>query len=149
LRRSIGANVPELRLSLWGFGLNAVWEAAQSALYTDSGGGIWYLVRTRLHCTAGDVLILLASFELMALGFRDRHWADRPSWPSALLFVAVGLTYTVWSEIHNTQIVRTWAYAAAMPQFGGIGLTPFLQWLVIPPFLVVMLRRKGPEGGNE
>jgi len=146
---SIGAKVPELRLCLWGFGLNAVWEAVQSPLYTDYGRGTWYLIRTRLHCTGGDVLILLAAFWLTALVFRDRRWTGRPSWPAASLFVAIGLTYTVWSEIHNTRIVHAWEYAAAMPRIGGIGLTPLVQWLVIPPFLVVLLRRKRPEGGKE
>lgn len=146
--RFSGARVPELRLCLWGFVLNAVWEAVQSPLYTDYHRGVWYLIWTRLHCTGGDVLILLAAFWSTALGFRDRHWADRAGWPAALLFVTIGLTFTVWSEIHNTQIVRTWTYAAAMPRIGSVGLAPLLQWMVIPPILVVLLRCKEPKEGE-
>jgi hypothetical protein len=56
--------------------------------------------------------------------------------------------YTVWSEVHNTQMVRTWAYAAAMPQIAGIGLGPHLQWSAIPPALVWLLRRR-PGGDGD
>ncbi len=132
---------PEVRLAVWGFGLNALWEALQSPLYADFNNRGWgYLVWSRLHCTAGDMLILLAAFWADSLLFRTRFWPGRGGFPAAV-FVGLGLAFTVWSEIHNAQIVRTWAYAASMPLIYGIGLAPLLQWLVIPPALVVLLRR--------
>jgi len=118
---------PEVRLAVWGF------------LYSDSNRGLGYLVWTRLHCTGGDVLILLAAFWATSLLFRTRSWSGRGSLPAAV-FVGLGLAYTVWSEIHNAQIVRTWAYAPNMPLLYGIGLAPLLQWLVIPTALVFLLR---------
>jgi len=135
--------IPEVRLAVWGFLLNAVWEALQSPLYRDFDRGAGYLVRTRLHCTGGDVLILLAAFWVTSLAFRTRQWAVARGLPAASLFVAIGLAYTAWSEVHNTQVIRTWAYAAAMPQIAGIGLGPLLQWSVLPLALVWLLRR-GP-----
>lgn len=129
-------------MAAWGFALNAVWEALQSPLYADFGRRIGYLVWTRLHCTGGDVLILLAAFWLTALLFRTRFWIERQGLAAAAVFVAIGVAYTAWSEVHNTQIARTWAYAPEMPQIYGVGLAPLLQWLVIPPALVRLLRKK-------
>jgi hypothetical protein len=83
--------IPEVRLATWGFLLNAVWEALQSSLYRDFDRGAGYLVRTRLHCTGGDVLILLAAFWVTSLAFRTRQWALARGLPAASLFVAVGL----------------------------------------------------------
>jgi len=131
---------PEVRLVAWGFALNAVWEALQSPLYADFGRPIGYLLWTRLHCTGGDVLILLAAFWGTALLFRARFWASRRGFPAAVVFVLAGFVYTAWSEIHNTQVSVTWAYAPEMPQIYGVGLAPLLQWLVIPPVLVRLLR---------
>ena len=136
----------EVRLLVWGFCLNAAWEALQSPLYTDADRGIGYLVWTRLHCTVGDVLILLGAFWATSLAFRTRDWARRPcrsSLPATALFVGLGLAFTIWSELHNTQTVRTWAYDPRMPVIRGVGLSPLLQWLTIPPALVAVLRRGG------
>lgn len=140
---------PEARLAVWGFGLNALWEAGQSPLYTDFNGGWGYLVRSRLHCTAGDVLILLAAFWATSLLFHKRSWAVRGDFAAAAVFVGLGFAYTGWSEIHNTQIVRTWTYSPEMPQIAGIGLAPLLQWLLIPPALVLSLRRPKRRPGAE
>lgn len=140
---------PEARLAVWGFGLNALWEAGQSPLYTDSDRSWGYLVRSRLHCTAGDVLILLAAFWVVSLLFRTRSWAVRGGFAAAAVFAGLGFAYTGWSEIHNTQIVRTWAYSPEMPQIGGIGLAPLLQWLLIPPGLVLVLRSTKQRPGRD
>lgn len=134
---------PEVRLAAWGFLLNGAWEVLQSPLFSDFDRGDAYLLWTRLHCTAGDVLILLATFSATSLLLRSRSWPDRGSLPAGLLWTGFGLAYTVWSEIHNTQMVRTWAYAPAMPTIFGIGLTPVLQWLIIPPVLLLILGKNG------
>jgi hypothetical protein len=46
----------------------------------------------------------------------------------------LGAAYTIFSEWLNVEIRRTWSYTAAMPvlPFIGTGLTPLLQWLVVP-----------------
>jgi hypothetical protein len=131
----------ERDLVLWGFLLNLVWEAGQTPLYEDAGRGLAYLAWTRLHCTAGDVLILLGAFWLTSLAFRSRRWFVRSGPLAAGLFVVLGLAYTVWSEWANTSLRDAWQYRPQMPMLFGIGLAPLLQWLVIPPILVLLLRR--------
>ena len=114
-------------------------------MYNDFHRSLGYLVWTRLHCTAGDVLLLLAAFWGVSLAFRTRDWSGRSGPAAAALFVSLGLAYTAWSELHNTQIVRTWAYSPRMPVILGIGLAPLLQWLTLPPILVAVLRRRQGE----
>jgi hypothetical protein len=62
----------------------------------------------------------------------------------ALTVILLGLGYTVFSEWLNTQIRQSWSYTAAMPLLPplGTGLTPFLQWLVVPGIALGYVRRK-------
>jgi hypothetical protein len=128
-------------LASWGFVLNLVWEAGQTPLYDDADRGLAYLAWTRLHCTAGDVLILLAAFWVTSLVCRSRKWFERSGWFAPGLFIVLGLAYTVWSEWANTSLRAAWQYRPQMPTLFGIGLAPLLQWLAIPPILVLLLRR--------
>lgn len=96
---------------------------------------------TRLHCTGGDVLVLLGSFWAVSLLRRSRHWFRRRDHLAAGCFVAIGLAYTAASEVYNTQVAHTWAYAPHMPRLFGIGIAPMLQWLVLPPVILILLRR--------
>lgn len=79
----------------WGFALNLVWEFGQTPLYADSGNGLRYLLWTRIHCTVGDVLILLGAFWLTALLVRTRRWPMTKGWPAAATLLAAGLAYTI------------------------------------------------------
>jgi hypothetical protein len=132
---------PEIRLVSWGFALNGLWETLQTPLYADSGREPSYLLWTRLHCTAGDLLILLGCFWAVAALRRDRRWFCRPRRLSAPLFVGLGMAYTAASELYNTRVAHAWAYAPQMPRVLGVGLGPLLQWLLLPPVLLHLLRR--------
>lgn len=144
--------VPEVALVSWGFMLHGTWEFLHSPLYTDHAEGFTYVLWTRLHCTVGDLLILLFSFWATSLVFRSRHWIGLNCAGGAPLFTGFGLGYTVWSEWYNTQVSLAWEYASTMPQLFGIGLTPLLQWLIVSPTLVVIVRKtlqRAPRQGNE
>ena len=127
--------LPELYLIVWGGLFNGVWEFAQSPLYTDHTRGWWYVVWTRLHCTVGDIMILTISFWLTCILLRSRVWMLEKRSPGVFFLVLFGLGYTVFSEWYNTSVSVTWEYTAAMPVVLGIGLTPVLQWLIIPPLV--------------
>ena len=129
---------------------NLVWEVAQLPLYS-----LWttasraYAVYAVLHCTAGDVLIagstLLVAMALAAPdGFPRQGFAR-----VAIVATVLGLAYTVFSEWLNTVVRASWAYAPAMPIVPvlGVGLTPFLQWLVLPPLVLcaAFRRRAAPR----
>ena len=135
---------PEVVLILVGLALNGAWEALVTPLYADASRGWWYLLWTRAHCSAGDVLILLAAHAVTALVFRDRHWTGGSRHGAAVLFVTLGFGYTVWSEWFNARPGGSWEYADAMPTLLGIGVAPLAQWILVPVLLLVIARRCRP-----
>lgn len=61
-------------------------------------------------------------------------------WPAerfgavAAMTTILALGYTIFSEWLNTEVRESWAYREAMPRLPGLGtgLTPVLQWIVVP-----------------
>jgi hypothetical protein len=133
--------IPELRFAAWGFALNILWEALQTPLYADRGGGVRYLISSRLHCAIGDVLILLGCYWVIALLWRNRRWSETRRLAPRVLFVALGVAYTIASELAHTRWLRSWGYAPEMPRILGVGLAPILQWLLIPSALLFLTSR--------
>ena len=130
----------------WFFALNLAWEAAHVPLYT-----LWteetpgYIAFSVVHCTLGDALIGLSALLIALIVGRERgpaHW--RPG-RVAVLSVLFGAGYTVWSEWMNITLLRSWSYAESMPRLSlgdfELGLTPLMQWLVIPPLALYAARR--------
>jgi hypothetical protein len=122
----------------WLAGLQLVWELAQLPLYT-----LWaeatpaYIAFAVAHCTLGDIVIGSAALLVALILLRERAL---PQWrwrPLAVLTSLIGAGYTVFSEWMNITILRSWAYSDSMPRLDlagfEIGVSPLLQWLVIPP----------------
>lgn len=114
---------------------NLIWEFAHLPLYTIwDTGTTSEVVFAAVHCAGGDVLIALSSV-MLAL-----FLAGSPAWPAArmshvvILTVVFGLAYTVFSEWLNIEVRETWTYRDLMPiiPFLDAGLSPVLQWIVIP-----------------
>jgi hypothetical protein len=112
-----------------------VWEFAHVPLYTLWVTGTWgEIAYAVLHCTAGDVMIagvcLLLSLAVIGQG----TWPLRRFGMVAGATMLLALGYTVFSEWLNTEIRGSWAYREAMPRLPGLGtgLTPVLQWIVVP-----------------
>ena len=131
-------------LALWtalAGGLNLVWEIIQLPLYT-----IYYetdlqtIAYAVAHCTLGDVLIALSSYLFAAATTRSWDWPVDRAVPGAAVAVVAGLTYTALSEWLNVSVRGSWAYAPAMPQLFRLGLSPLLQWLVLPVLGLFMFR---------
>jgi len=136
-------NIPEIQLLILATPLQLLWEIAQFPLYTVWHEGDWsYILYGLMHCTLGDLMILLGVFWMVSLLNRSRHWIFSPALVNIALFTTVGLGYTIFSEIVNTRIKGTWGYTELMPivpiiEVGGM---PFLQWLLIPPILIHLMR---------
>jgi hypothetical protein len=111
------------------------WEIFQLPLYTLwSTHTLSQQTFAILHCTVGDAMIaaltLVAAIALFA----------RADWPHAGFLrvyatsLAFGVGYTIFSEWLNTSVRGSWAYSDVMPvvPFIGTGMTPLLQWFVVP-----------------
>jgi len=127
----------------WLGGLNLGWETAQLPLYTlwsgTSAGTIAFSVA---HCTAGDIAIGAAALIMVLILGRERAVAQW-RWRRIAVWTALaGAAYTVFSEWSNTAILGSWAYSGLMPtlKVAGIeiGLSPLLQWLVLPPLALYL-----------
>lgn len=148
----MGAWLPALRRYLAvGAAGHLLWEALQLPLYTIwTEGTAAEIAFAALHCTAGDVLIALATL-MGALIL-----AGTPRWPVerfaaiAVLTLLFGVGYTVYSEWLNVNVRGSWAYAPSMPTIPplGTGLTPVLQWVAIPILALGSVRRASRRGLN-
>lgn len=122
------------------------WEIVQFPLYT-----IWFegkpseIMFAILHCTGGDLLIVMSTLVAALLVF-GRGWpTDRVAHRNVMVTaIALGLCYTVFSEWLNVSVRGTWAYSPWMPRIPpfGTGLTPFLQWIVVPAGAFLLVRRR-------
>ena len=141
---TVAALGPIARAGLWSalaFVFNLTWEIAHIRLYTiwpatDRWGIAWAL----LHCTLGDVLIALAMFALAGIVLRRVDWPASRPWTGGIIVVISAMIFTAWSEWYNVYRAGNWGYTANMPMIFGIGLSPLLQWLMIPPGIVVLYR---------
>ena len=115
---------------------NLVWEFAHMPLYTIwDEGTAGEIVFAAVHCTGGDILIAMSALVLALLlagsGWPAHRAASRRV---ALIAVPAGIAYTIFSEWLNIVIRAAWAYSDLMPVVPIIdaGLSPLLQWTVIP-----------------
>ena len=125
--------------------LNLLWEIAQLPLYTLwEEGAPSFIAYAVVHCTLGDVAIGTLALLVALIATRARA-VDTWRWRQVSLFLVIpAVGYTALSEWINTIARGSWAYSALMPvvNFNGfaIGLSPLLQWLVIPPVALWLAR---------
>jgi hypothetical protein len=133
-----------------GAAINLAWEALQLPLYTIwQSGTLGSQAFAVAHCTAGDVLIALGALTLALLIAGDGTWPARRFRIVAVLTVLFGLAYTIFSEWLNVVVRASWGYSDWMPIvpiFGlRIGLSPLMQWLVVPAAALALASRFGRE----
>jgi len=119
------------------------WETAHVPLYTIwSEGTGQEIALAVVHCTAGDLAIAACSLFASLILFGNRAWPRRHFTRVAIAALVLGVLHTTYSERAN--VTRgAWAYADAMPLVPllGIGLSPLLQWLVVPGIGFEVVRR--------
>lgn len=128
--------------------LHLVWEIAQLPFYTIWSEPIGQQAFAVVHCTIGDLMIAGLSL-LTALALVGRSdWPSVGSRPVWLLLLVIGIGYTVYSEWMNVNVRGSWAYGPLMPTlpFLGTGLSPLLQWLVVPTLSLHIATGRAPWG---
>lgn len=122
-----------------------VWEVLQLPLYTIWAEPFRDKAFAVLHCTAGDLLIALCTLVAASFAAANPAWPQGHFWRVAALTTALGVGYTIFSEWLNVTVRASWAYSEWMPlvsAFGlQIGLSPLLQWALIPAAAFTLTRR--------
>jgi hypothetical protein len=130
---------------------NLGWETLQLPLYT-----IWTtatapeLAFAVVHCTGGDVLIALSVLTLALICVGTKSWPVEYHRRVLLVTLVLGIGYTIFSEWLNIVVRAGWAYSRLMPVVPIIntGLSPLLQWIVVPAFALALARRTARQGDS-
>ena len=115
--------------------LNLAWEIAQLPAYAIwTSGSPRFIAFAVAHCTAGDVLIGLATLATALVLTRAGPIAAWPLVRIGAVATALAAGYTVYSEWVNVEIRGSWTYSELMPRLPvtGTGLAPLAQWIIIP-----------------
>jgi hypothetical protein len=138
---------PEVDLLVLSFLGHFAWEILQAPLFaslskTDHFAGIALC----LKATSGDLAIAIAAFWCAALVGKGRNWVANTGASAPVVFFAVGLLATVGLEYLSTEVTGRWAYDGAMPLLPvlGTGLSPILQWAIVPMLVLWYMRRLSP-----
>ena len=143
---------PELDLLILSFPMHFAWEVLQAPLFasmqmaTHMDG-----IRICLQATLGDMVIALLAFWTASILTGTRQWAVRPARWATVAWFGVGIVITIVLEFYSTEISARWSYGASMPRLPltGTGITPLLQWVVIPMIVLWYLRRIGVRAGSD
>ena len=138
---------PEVDLLALSFLGHFTWEILQAPLFTSLGKTDHFVgIAICLKATIGDLAIALAAFWAAALIRKGRDWFTRAFSVAFAAFFAIGLLATIVLEYINTEVTGRWAYDGIMPllPFTGTGLSPILQWVFVPAFVVCYMRRLAP-----
>lgn len=135
--------LPEFSLVVYSFLLHFVWEFWQAPTYAGMVElNHWDGIKLCSSATFGDVGFALTAFWITSAAAGSRYWLQRPTTWQAVLFLGVGIVLTVGFEYYYTNISLRWTYSDLMPLVPpfGTGLSPLLQWIVIP-LLVIWFSR--------
>ena len=138
---------PTFNIAIFALLLSLPWEFGQMWLYVDSAETSHLQgIRICMAATAGDAVIMLIAFGVVALAARSPAWVRVPTIRQVSGFVAIGLVVTIAVEIVATRSNGqfSWRYAPAMPvtPLFGVGLVPLLMWVVVPLLVLWFVRRQ-------
>lgn len=138
---------PEFNVALFAFLLNLPWELWQVPLFERMAlAPHWEAVKTCSKAAVGDAAITLVAYWLVALAASNRAWVVSPSASAMLGFAACGVVITAVIErlALGGLWIQGWSYSPLMPVVPGlgVGLSPLVQWLALPPLVIWLVRRQ-------
>ena len=144
---------PEFSVAVFALLLNFPWEILQVPLFAGMASAPYAeAIEGCIQATLGDLLITLLAYGAVALAAKNRLWNLAPSGRQVAAFIGIGLSITAlieWLATHG-RWVKSWAYSTSMPLLPGtgIGLTPLLQWIVVPLLVLWFVRRQLARRGG-
>jgi hypothetical protein len=132
---------PWAAVALFALLLHFAWEMLQFPLFAGmSAAPHGTATRACLIATLGDGAISLFAYAGASGAARTATWVIRPRAPTVCAFFALGFAMAIAAEVANVRLLARWSYGPAMPTLLGIGLTPILQWTVVPPLILWLAR---------
>lgn len=136
--------LPELSFALFAFLFHFVWEMWQVPFYEGMATAPHFeAVKSCTTASLGDALItIMAYWAGAAVG--SRHWPLKRQAGPLMIYLFTGLLITIIVEWLSVELLGRWDYVPGMPQLPvlGTGLAPLLQWLILPPIVLVIVRRQ-------
>ena len=142
--RSSTPPIPEIPIVLFSFLLHFVWEFLQVPTYAGMADlAHWEGIKFCAAATLGDVGFALTAFWAASAVGTSRQWIQDKRRAPLVAFIAVGIALTIAFEYYYTNVSLRWSYSEIMPLVPplGTGLSPLLQWIIIPPLVVWLTRR--------
>lgn len=123
--------------------LHYPWEILQARFFANMLNlDFWEHARICFVGALGDVLIAAFAYVGAAVVAKNAHWpAARKKKAPFFVWIAIGQFITVAFEKYALATGR-WVYGPNMPLLMGIGVSPILQWILIPTFSFVIFRFK-------
>lgn len=127
-------------LAIVAFALHFVWEMGHAKWFaTMKELPFWTATAWCARAALWDVAISSAAYLAAALAARHARWIGKPSPLPIAVYLVLGLAITVVVE-RSALAAGRWRYAPDMPTIAGIGLSPLLQWIVVPLLIVAVAR---------
>ena len=128
-------------LSLIAFVLHIVWENAQAPLFQGYASFIAHLPMCLIG-TAGDVVITLSVYLIVALLKNDSNWISALNNKDFFILAVIGFLIAVGIEWRALLFGR-WAYADVMPiiPYLKVGLAPILQMTFLLPLSMYLTKK--------
>ena len=139
--------LPEFNIVIFALLLNFPWEFLQVPFFEGMATAEhWQGVKSCTQATIGDAVIMLVAFWCVA-AFAGRYWLLRPKFAhiGSLVAVGEGITIVIEKLAVSGVWVQSWSYSERMFTAFCIGITPVLQWIVLPPLTIWFCKRQlGP-----
>lgn len=128
-KKSIGPFIRTFGVFLvFTFLIFGMWEWLQIPFYNESHKSLNQVIWNRLHCTGGDILILIFSLLFSSISLRKNLFLFDFGKKDYVLTSIVGVIYTSVSEYINVHIHQSWTYSSLMPlaPFSNVGIVPLI-----------------------
>jgi hypothetical protein len=127
-------------LALVAFAIHFAWEMGHARWFaTMNGLPFWTATAWCARAALWDVAINAFAFVVAALAVRSWRWPRALQLLPVATYLAAGLAVTIAIEWWAVSTGR-WRYAAGMATIAGVGVSPLLQWIVVPLVLVAVAR---------
>jgi len=152
MMRAVTRNL-EFNLVVFALLLNFPWETLQAPLFVGMGEAPYSeAIRGCLRATLGDAVIMLLAYWIVSVALENRRWILSPRAAHLIWFIALGVLITAVIEWLATRghWIGSWTYSAGMPVVPGvgIGLSPLLQWVIVPLLVVWFVHRQLSHGSG-